>query len=330
MADDPLNIPGIPGSEEARPQREIGLWIELAGAIALGVFFTLLTIGLVNVATSPNPGNRLSDVIGASVCVGVVVLCAEWAIHTEHRLRRHDPVAAAYAALPGTAPPRPQPPPAPEPQPAALPPQPAATPSPHARPAPPPQPAATPSPQARSATAPRSGRRSWAVRTGRRRRRRYGPLGTGLWAVAFFVGGVVSTGLAVTAHQDWKRSSYVQQHGIPAVGTVISVVNHQTCGRYSCSYTSDISTSLAPPVAGTSVTDVHYPYESNLAAGQRFSLLVDPRDPGYAEVPGSEFTSSIKWVLLALFAVFLFALSAQWARSLWRMTQHRRDIRASA
>jgi hypothetical protein len=141
---------------------------------------------------------------------------------------------------------------------------------------------------------------------------------------------VISTGLAVTAHQDWKRSSYVQQHGIPATGTVISVVNHQTCGRYSCSYTSDISASLAPPVAGRSVTDVHYPYESNLAEGERFSLLVDPRDPGYAEVPGSEYTSSIKWVLLAVFAVFLFALSAQWARSLWRMTQHRRDIRANA
>jgi hypothetical protein len=93
---------------------------------------------------------------------------------------------------------------------------------------------------------------------------------------------VVCLVLAGSSYVQAERSSFVQAHGIQALGTVASVEN--SGGKLP---SAAVAVNLLYPAnLAQSSTTVHVPNEINLATGKTASVLVDPNDPGYAEFPG--------------------------------------------
>lgn len=127
--------------------------------------------------------------------------------------------------------------------------------------------------------------------------------------------------LAVSLHARSARSSAVQDHGVAreAVVTSVQPVHHDT--RYDSWVSYDYGATLASPVGGTTETLVHDPTEDSqrLVPGDQVDVLVDPQDPGYAELPGRPVQSS-RWyvgpLVLTLVLIGLVALIA--SRSLRR------------
>jgi len=287
MSTDPLNIPGIPGSEPEPPHRNARLWVELLVAVVLAVAFGLLGIGFViNAAGAQHHhgASRGGQAVLAVVSLALMILCSRWALSVEHRLRRGQPVAQAFEAK-------------------------------HVTPAPAEAKPVTPARKARVA------------RPGARGRRRYGPVGTSVILGIFVAGAVGFLVGAISSHSQAVRSSYVQHHGTSANAIVDSVVNTEHCSKNGCNYTAAILVTLSPPVDGARTTVVHYPDFSDLFTGEQVTVLVDPKQPGYAELPGATFESSWVWIVLLVFSLFFAALAIPIGLALRRLLVHRREHR---
>ena len=100
-------------------------------------------------------------------------------------------------------------------------------------------------------------------------------------------------------------SGFVQAHGVRREAVILSVQNEEhhsttTTGSgssrhttTSTSWTALVAVSLADPVGGQTRTTVHVPGYESAASGDRLTVLVDPNDPSYAELPGSPSTSPL-------------------------------------
>ena len=75
---------------------------------------------------------------------------------------------------------------------------------------------------------------------------------------------------------------------------------------------------------GTSATVVHYPGYSNLSDGQRITVLVDPKQPDYAELPGDTFVGAWSWIIFVLLGIGCGSLAYLDARQLRVLLAHRR------
>lgn len=315
----PAEAPGWPpagGQDSEPPRHNVRAWIELIVAIVLSLFLTLLLIGFVIQAIAPHPGSSRGGYIVSAVIDAVLLfLCGEWALHAEHRIRRarrqplalsfeagHRPAATAHVSPAAQA---------------ASPAGAAASPAPETAPTPAPAPeSAPPAPSRRAATTPRA-----------RRRKRYGP-GSMTFYTLLFVGLFIACLVAMfNTIADANRSSYVQQHGVRVSGTVTNVDELKSCGRYSCSYTAEITVRLAEPFQGSATTVVHYPSFSDLDPGQVVQVLVDPKQPGYAELPGSPDTKSSQWIGLIFGCLLFGALAVFSALELLRLLRRRREHR---
>jgi hypothetical protein len=113
-----------------------------------------------------------------------------------------------------------------------------------------------------------------------------------LAVVAFLV--VVS----ISQHSKSARSSETQHHGLSRTGTVVSVhsVHHTT--RYDSWDTYNYDVALSAPVDATTHTVVHDPTknDTDFSTGDTLTALVNPKDPGYAELPGRPAESSAWFV----------------------------------
>jgi hypothetical protein len=142
------------------------------------------------------------------------------------------------------------------------------------------------------------------------------------------VSGAIATvfvALAIVNYSKAERSSFVQAHGTSTLATVVSVNNEQYCGRSSCYWNATIPVELARPTDGASATVVSYPQYSSLISGQRITVLVDPRQPGYAELPGVPFKTTVSWVLELAVALVFLASAAFHSRGLLSIRNHRSD-----
>ncbi len=345
---------GIPGSAQESPRSSLRAWIELVIAAVLGVFLALLAVGFIDLAASSHRASagsgRVGDAILAVVCVLLVALCGRWAVSAEHRLRRHDPVAASFAADPfGRSPsetsglgnispglPAHTAPPAVEDtspiavedtSPPDIPPQPTyATDT----------AAAILQDPGDSSTFTSVGPQGVGVRktvwssSRARRRRGYGPLALVILTVAFAFGAVALAIGAIISVNQAARSSYVQAHGIKSVATVVWVYNTEHCSsnNSSCYYTSQIDVTLHPPVDGVSSTTVNAPFESALNPGDITPVLVDPHDLGYAEFPGSPYVTASQWILLGAIGVVIALVDIAFIVALVAVLKHRHAARA--
>ena len=240
----------------------------------------------------------------AAACVGLLYLVTRWLIRVEHRIRRHQPVAQAYAGAGGLQGSR-----------SYASGRGTAQPGLHV---------------AASSTA--GSDRAAAFRSGRpraRRRGRYGPVSLGCVTAIFAVGTVGVIAAAISFHSQGSRSAFVQAHGTRSDGIVEYVDNSQTCSKNSCDYTAAIGIRLRQPVDGVESTVVHYNDFSFLTDGDAVEVLVDPDQPTYAELPGSPFISSWQWIVFAGLVIPLGALTAFEARELHRLLAHRRKHAAT-
>ena len=94
---------GIPGSAQESPRSSLRAWIELVIAAVLGVFLALLAVGFIDLAASSHRASAGSG-RGATRSWPWSASCSSRCVgggrSAEHRLRRHDPVAASFAADP--------------------------------------------------------------------------------------------------------------------------------------------------------------------------------------------------------------------------------------
>jgi hypothetical protein len=149
---------------------------------------------------------------------------------------------------------------------------------------------------------------------GRRNARRQNP------KVVFFIslalalgsfGSLMFTATVVAAAV--SKSGYTQAHGLLRSGIVTSVTNHE--GKDP---SADVGVRLGEPVNGKAATTAHVHPLTSLKPGAAVRVLVDPKDPGYAEFPGQRYTQkSVAQVgaatFLACFAFFAF-VAARWGR----------------
>jgi hypothetical protein len=163
-----------------------------------------------------------------------------------------------------------------------------------------------------------------------RRGRHYGPVGATVYLVIMLAITLAGFGNALSTKSDASRSKYVQAHGVAASGTVTNVDNIAHCGRSSCYHTAEITVRLDTAILGATTTVVHFPGRSDLSSGDRINILVDPKEPGYAEIPGAPFATSGQWIALIVITVLFGALTIFMAFKLRHLLVRRRQHLADA
>jgi len=110
---------------------------------------------------------------------------------------------------------------------------------------------------------------------------------------------------AAGAKSSAARSARLEREGIRIVGTVSAVHDTLDTPRTNTQrlhFHSAVTVALPAPVRGHATTTLHFAHRASLVVGQAVSVLVDPRDPGYAEQPGHG-TSGTQWKVLTGAAV---------------------------
>ena len=137
------------------------------------------------------------------------------------------------------------------------------------------------------------------------RGRRQGPV-----AIAFellvFGGAFIGFGIgAVVLHGEAQHSSRVQHHGVAETGRVVSIDNIEHTTKTSTYYTAHVAVRFSEPVDGVATTLVHYPHRFRGYEHDPITVLVDPKDTGYAEIAGAPNVSTSSWVgMLVVDAIF--------------------------
>jgi hypothetical protein len=157
--------------------------------------------------------------------------------------------------------------------------------------------------------------------------------------IVLFIG-VVFIIVSLALRSPAARSSFVQAHGVRREAVILNVDNiaHTSTtttgsgsGQHtvtSTTYTAEVLVRLADPVGGQARTLVHVPRYETEGPGGAVTVLVDPDDPGYAELPGSPSTPAVLPAIFLAVGVFLAVVSvagsALIARS-WRRSSRARD-----
>ena len=107
-------------------------------------------------------------------------------------------------------------------------------------------------------------------------------------------------------------SSFVQAHGVRREAVILNVDNiAQKNGSGSVkTYVAEVLVRLADPVDGQTQTTVHVPNRETEGPGGTLTVLVDPDDPGYAELPGSPYTPGVLVTILLAVGAFLIVVAA--------------------
>jgi hypothetical protein len=112
------------------------------------------------------------------------------------------------------------------------------------------------------------------------------------------IGAFVATLLITVVPYD--RSAYTQAHGLLRSGIVTSVANQSNSG-------ADVGVRLTQSVAGHATTTAHVPAKVSLSPGAAVQVLVDPKDPGYAELPRQQFVLKSTTQLVVIIGLVLIA-----------------------
>lgn len=157
---------------------------------------------------------------------------------------------------------------------------------------------------------------------------RHGPVAVMVAAVIFtlVLAGVI-TG-TVQSFGAWRLTSYVQAHGQLASATVVTVRNIKHSSRSRTWYTAVISARLRRPVHGVTATTVYDPDGASLLRGDPLTVLVDPQQPGYSELPGEPYSSMADWLIGIVFCLIVLLITVvYWHEATVRFREHRRAAR---
>ena len=146
----------------------------------------------------------------------------------------------------------------------------------------------------------------------------------------FFAVLAIAPGVALaSSYSAFERSSYTQASGLPDSATVIS----ERVGTGKAAET-DVTVRLATPVGGQDTSVVNIAGAHRYPSGQRISVLVDPRDPSYSELPGLpddlplETAVATALIIVLLTAAVVASLVAAF-RKLLRRPRDRRTLSAA-
>ena len=131
---------------------------------------------------------------------------------------------------------------------------------------------------------------------------------------------------AVASHAAAAQSSYVQAHGVRDSATVVSEDDIAHTNKNSTTYTSLVTVQLQQPVNGTTSSVVHVPYAAGDFAGDKITVLVDPGNPGYSELPGSAATTAGAWIEMLVFAALTLVIAVLSTRRTIRLFRQRRTL----
>jgi DivIVA domain-containing protein len=121
-----------------------------------------------------------------------------------------------------------------------------------------------------------------------------------LFLAAIAIGACVGV---VTFHADYERSNYTQASGIPVSATVIS----ENVGTGKAAETH-VTVRLDPPVGGRDVSVVNIAGADIYKPGDRISILVDPRDPSYSELPGMPDDTALEALVACAIVILVMIL----------------------
>ena len=124
------------------------------------------------------------------------------------------------------------------------------------------------------------------------------------FAVIWLAVGAAAFVAVLALHALTAKSTYTQSHGVRETAVVLN--DHVNTGRTT---TSDIAVRLSAPVDGHGTTTVNVLGATGYAPGTSLTALVDPQDPGYAELPGRPYSTASQWeapAVLGFVDVFSF------------------------
>jgi len=162
--------------------------------------------------------------------------------------------------------------------------------------------------------------------TGSSRRGLHAP-GSVAFQALLFVGVTIFLLVAtLNAYSGAQRSSYTQAHGVSqsAVADNVQIITNRNSHGH-VSYTSDITVTIRHPAVGDGTATVYIQGETPIMEGSTFTVLVDPRQPSYAEIPGSPYDTTSDWIAGLLVTIVVGILAGLVSRrAVLMILRHRR------
>jgi Protein of unknown function (DUF3592) len=154
--------------------------------------------------------------------------------------------------------------------------------------------------------------------------------------------GVVFLLIAPGMRAQADHSSFVQAHGTRHTAVILSVNNIEntsTSGtgknqHTSTSWTAEVTARLTGPGRGQGgQTVIHVPYFDSDAPGTTLTVLVDPNNPGYAELPGTPAHTAVAptvFTAVGALLVVIAVVGAGFVIRFWLRSVRRRRREAEA
>ena len=148
--------------------------------------------------------------------------------------------------------------------------------------------------------------------------------GITVWVLITGLGGALIFH-SVQEHGDAAQSSYTQADGVRQAARVIS--ERTSPGDDPKHPTSALVVRLSRPVNGHDTTTVHIQDAPTYSPGAPVTVVVDPQDPGYAELPGAPYTTSAQfWIFLVIGLACILVFPLRIGLPLWRQLRSRHRL----
>lgn len=115
-----------------------------------------------------------------------------------------------------------------------------------------------------------------------RKRRPAAGIALGLFLI---VAGALVASAGFGGYPPADETSYVQNHGRTMRAAVGNVDVRKYCGK-GCLYDALVTVTLRQAVSGRRTSVIHIPRNVSYDKGEVISVIIDPRHPGYGELPG--------------------------------------------
>jgi hypothetical protein len=132
------------------------------------------------------------------------------------------------------------------------------------------------------------------------------------------------------AHSDAERSSYTQNHGVresALVDDVQNIAHHSSHG--GTNYSFEITVTVRHPAIGDGSATIYGQGMTSVQNGETITVLVDPHQTDYAEIPGSPYYTSLQWLLGLVIGIIFAALTVATSRRAAIMVLRHRRVSAS-
>jgi hypothetical protein len=111
---------------------------------------------------------------------------------------------------------------------------------------------------------------------------------------------------AIVNHSYDDRSAYVQAHGLSRSAVVDRVRNTATTDKGGTRYTATLNVTVKPPSGSDRNAVVYDPERAQVKPGSTVTVLLDPQQPAYGELPGHPDNQG--WILPVILSIVAFWL----------------------